>query len=53
MCIRDSLRIEEWETPWAKRAANAGRLYQGHYLDQMLKKGQEIEIDADLLGTCQ
>lgn len=47
------LRIDEWETPWAKRTANTWRLHQGHYLDKALKKGQEIEIDADLLGACQ
>ena len=47
------LRLTEWETPWAKRAANTWRLYQGHYLDKALKKGQEIEIDADLLSACQ
>lgn len=46
------LRVEEWETPWAKRAANANRLYQGHFLDQALKKGMELEIEADLLGAC-
>jgi len=46
------LRVEEWETPWAKRAANANRLYQGHFLDRTLKKGMELEIEADLLGAC-
>lgn len=46
------LRVEEWETPWARRAANAGRLYQGHFIDKALKKGMELEIEADLLGAC-
>lgn len=46
------LQVEEWETPWAKRAANANRLYQGHFLDRPLKKGMELEIEADLLGAC-
>lgn len=46
------LRVSEWETPWAKRAANAGRLYQGHYLATKLAKNLELEIDADLLQSC-
>lgn len=46
------LRVDEWETPWAKRAANTGRLYQGHFIDKALQKGMELEIEADLLGTC-
>ncbi len=46
------LRIEDWETPFERRAANAGRLYRGHYLDQMLTKGAEIELDSDLLDAC-
>jgi len=46
------LRIDEWETPWVKRAANMGRLYQGRYLDKTLRKGEFLEIDADLLVSC-
>lgn len=45
-------KVEDWETPWAKRAANAGRLYQGHFIDKPLQKGMELEIEADLLGAC-
>jgi len=46
------LRIDDWETPFAQRTANAGRLHRGHYLDRPLVKGEEIELDADLLGAC-
>ncbi|HJW26305.1 MAG TPA: hypothetical protein VJ576_15535 [Rhodocyclaceae bacterium] len=46
------VRVEEWETPWARRAANANRLYQGHFLDRTLHKDMELEIEADLLGAC-
>ncbi|WP_153146692.1 hypothetical protein [Dechloromonas sp. H13] len=46
------LRVEDWETPHARRAANAGRLYRGTYLDRELKKDMEIELEADLLGAC-
>lgn len=47
------LRVQSWETPWARRAANAYRLYQGHFLDQALREGLELEIEADLLGSCE
>ena len=47
------LRVEDWETPHAHRAANAGRLYRGKYIDRELKKGMEITFEADLLGACE
>lgn len=46
------VRITDWETPWARREASAGRLYRGQYLDQPLQRSQEIDIDADLLSEC-
>ena len=47
------LRVEQWETPHARRAASAGRLYRGMFIDTNLKEGMEIEIEADLLGSCE
>ena len=47
------LRVESWETPHARQAANAGRLYRGMYIDRTLMKDMEIELEADLLGTCE
>ena len=47
------LRVDDWETPHARRAANAGRLYRGMYIDRGLMKGMEITLEADLLGTCE
>ena len=47
------LRVEQWETPHARRAANAGRLYRGMFIDRPLKAGMEIELEADLLGACE
>ena len=47
------LRVAQWETPHARRAANAGRLYRGMFIDRQLKEGMEIELEADLLGTCE
>jgi hypothetical protein len=46
------LRVTEWETPYAVKAANAGRLYRGMFIDRRLGKGMEIELEADLLGIC-
>lgn len=46
------LRVTSWETPHAIRAANAGRLYRGTFIDQKLEKDMEIELEADLLGVC-
>jgi hypothetical protein len=48
-----SLRVEQWETPHVRRAANAGRLYRGMFIDRHLKEGIEIELEADLLGACE
>ena len=47
------LRVTDWETPHAKKAENAGRLYRGSFIDRALEKGMEIELEADLLGVCQ
>ena len=46
------LRVSSWETPYAVRAANAGRLYRGMFIDRKLEKDMEIELEADLLGPC-
>jgi hypothetical protein len=47
------LRVEQWETPHEKKAANAGRLYRGNFIDRKLEKGLEIELEANLLGVCE
>ncbi len=47
------LRVDQWETPHARRAASAGRLYRGMFIDKNLKEGMEIELEADLLGSCE
>jgi hypothetical protein len=47
------LRVSAWETPHVKKAANAGRLYRGMFIDRKLEKDMEIELEADLLGLCQ
>ncbi|RIX49132.1 MAG: hypothetical protein D3M94_04355 [Rhodocyclales bacterium GT-UBC] len=47
------LRVSEWETPYLRKAANTGRLYRGMFIDRLLKKDMEIELEADLLSLCQ
>ena len=47
------LRVTDWESPHAIRAANAGRLYRGMFIDRKLEKGMEIELEADLLAVCE
>ena len=46
------LRVSAWETPHERKAANAGRLYRGKFIEMELKKDMEIELEADLLGVC-
>lgn len=46
------LRVSTWETPHERKAANAGRLYRGKFIEMELKKDMEIELEADLLGVC-
>jgi len=46
------LRVTDWETPHARQAANAGRLYRGMFIDKQLQKDMEIELEADLLEAC-
>lgn len=46
------VRVTDWETPYARPAASAGRLYRGMFIDRKLEKGMEIQLEADLLGQC-
>lgn len=46
------IRVADWETPHAKKAENAGRLYRGMFVEKKLEKGMEIELEADLLRAC-
>jgi hypothetical protein len=47
------LRVQDWETPHGRKAASAGRLFRGMFIDRPLQKGMEIELEADLLGVCE
>lgn len=46
------LQVTDWETPHARQAAHAGRLYRGMFIDKPLRTGMEIELEADLLEAC-
>ncbi|WP_371323603.1 hypothetical protein VX159_14565 [Dechloromonas sp. ZY10] len=47
------LRVSDWETPYERKAENAGRLWRGMFIERKLEKGLEIELEADLLSPCQ
>ncbi|MFZ2974257.1 MAG: hypothetical protein WA049_16585 [Ferribacterium limneticum] len=47
------IRVADWETPHARKAENAGRLYRGMFIEKKLEKGMEIELEADLLSVCE
>ena len=47
------LRVLDWETAHERRMANMGRLYRGHFLDQRLQTGEEIELETDQLVACK
>ncbi len=46
------LTVTDWETPHAKKMESAGRLYRGAFVDKLLTKGMELEVEADLLEAC-
>lgn len=50
---RIRLRVDVWETPWSAAHGSAGWLFRGHFLDQELKRGALIEMDATWLERCE
>lgn len=51
--LRIRFRIEAWETPWSLQHGSSGWLFRGHFLDQALKAGEEIDMDATWLERCE
>lgn len=51
--LRVRFRIEAWETPWSLPHGSSGWLFRGHFLDQALKVGEEIDMDATWLERCE
>jgi hypothetical protein len=50
---RIRVAVEDWETPWSYQHGTAGWLFRGQFLDQRLKKGELIDLDASWLEPCQ
>ncbi len=51
--LRVSVAVEEWETSWSNPHGTAGWLFRGQFLDQSLKKGGLIDMDATWLERCE
>jgi hypothetical protein len=51
--LRIRVAVEEWETPWSNQHGTAGWLFRGYFLDQALKKGGLIDMDAKWLERCE
>ena len=47
------LVVTHWETPYERRMGSVGRLWRGHFIDRPLVRGMEIELEADLLESCE
>ncbi len=51
--IRLRVSIDDWETPWSHQHGTTGWLFMGRFLDQPLKKGAVIDMDAGWLESCE
>jgi len=51
--IRVQLAVEAWETPWSSQHGAGGWLFRGQFLDQTLRKGEIVDIDANWLEPCE
>ena len=51
--IRLRVRVDDWETPWSHQHGTTGWLFRGQFLDQTLKKGAVIDMDAAWLEGCE
>ena len=45
-------RVDDWETPWSYQHGSTGWLFRGHFLDQVLEKGEILDMDAGWLERC-
>ncbi len=51
--MRVRVAIDDWETPWSPQHGTTGWLFAGRFLDQTLKKGALIDMDASWLLRCE
>lgn len=49
---RVQLRVDAWETPWTRAHGESGWLFRGQFLDQPLRVGALLDLDASWLGSC-
>jgi len=47
------MAVDAWETPWSNQHGTAGWLFRGKFLDNVLKIGKEIDMDATWLKRCE
>jgi len=50
---RVTLRADAWETPWTHAHGDNGWLFRGQFLEQPLRAGALIEMDASWLERCE
>ncbi|WP_313953618.1 hypothetical protein [Accumulibacter sp.] len=50
---RVQVTVSDWETPWSHQHGTTGWLFRGRFLDQALKKGEVIDMDAAWLERCE
>jgi hypothetical protein len=51
--LRISVAVDSWETPWSSQHGTVGWLFRGQFLDQPLKQGGLIDMDATWLARCE
>jgi hypothetical protein len=50
---RVQVLVAEWETPWSHQHGTTGWLFRGQFLEQTLRKGALIDMDAAWLEGCE
>ncbi len=50
---RVTLRADAWETPWTHAHGDNGWLFRGQFLEQSLRAGVLIDMDASWLERCE
>lgn len=50
--VRIRFEVDAWETPWSLQHGSTGWLFRGYFLDQPLKKGGILDLDANWLERC-
>lgn len=51
--VRVQVAVADWETPWSHQHGTTGWLFRGQFLNQTLKRGGVIDMDATWLVPCE